>query len=171
VVAAVLIVWFVAGSAWSFFHDGKMLRHSIRWQRAQARQTGSPVDQEVQLLKKVIPPHARILVLSSRDALFHLHLGVPTLAPCSVSQMLLVTDHLRLCDALDREPQTPVYAEYPSEDEVMLSEAYNLGLRRLGALLRAKYRVTARLERGCLYERVELPGLSASGLPTVPPAH
>jgi hypothetical protein len=166
-VAALLLLWFLAGSSWSLFAGSQFLRSSIEAQFALAALPGSPLAEEVLLLKAATPPGVSALVISYHDGLVHLHSGVPSLARSSINQLLLIEDYADICEALETSPTSPVFIGNEIATDFVLSSTHNLGIKRLMVMIQAKYRVTARSRYGCIYQRAE----QSASLPADFPGH
>ena len=111
-ISALLLVLVLAGSSCNILAQSRLAGHWIRQHLRLARSAApSPEDEDVSLLKKVIPAGQEVLVLSPREGLMHLKSGIPSLARFCMFQLLLMEDIEDLRKALERSPEVKVLIE------------------------------------------------------------
>src|SRR6516225_8395883 len=87
-ISALLLVLVLAGSSCNILAQSRLAGHWIRQHLRLARSAApSPEDEDVSLLKKVIPAGQEVLVLSPREGLMHLKSGIPSLARFCMFQL------------------------------------------------------------------------------------
>lgn len=152
-VLTAVVVWFLAGSAWSLVpqlhYAGRTIRRNLTlaW-------TGEPtaVQHDAAVLKAAIPPDQPLLVISTRDALLHLLAERPSVLPCPLCQVITLADFHRLRDLLAERPEVPIYI-----DRVIFElrpwHNDNAGKRLLVAMLRKDYEPVVTTVDGYLFRR------------------
>jgi hypothetical protein len=146
--AALLVVWVLAGSSWNIFNHSRFLCGWISQHLQLARtSTHTIVDEDVALVKHVVPPGEELLVVGCREPYVHLKSGRRSLLPGNLFQLLLMEDFANTCTALDHRPAVTVLIEKGFYEHVHWK---NRGAGQLVQFLRNRYRVTAQT-RDCYF--------------------
>jgi hypothetical protein len=150
-----LLGWLLAGFAGTVFGEVPFLADLIhrQWPRAEAPSTIS-VRQEAAVLKANVRPGERLIIISPREALYHLLSGVPQAGRCSQVEMVLLEDYVELRRLLEQEPAVKVFVD----KNILANEAdQNRGLQiLLDAVLHGGYRVRAETGSSYLFGKEEL---------------
>ncbi len=153
--ATVVLAWFLAGSAYSLIPEVGFIGDAIAANyRAMSDPKIPPQRQEdVALLKRLVPPGEKVLLASRYAAFLHLVSHRSALNPASLpDQMVLMEEFRRLNELLAQSPSTKVLFD---KNVFMLEDVLgkDRGLRALVATLQEKYEVAGATKAGLLFAR------------------
>jgi hypothetical protein len=152
-VTAALLVWVLLGSSISVFSHVDFVGRAIQTQlRLAFGKTPSVVAEEAALLKKEIPRGEAVLVWSKWEPILHRSARRPTVARCSLVEMVVLEEYQRLRRTLEARPAVRVYVA----KDVLGQQTWpwsNEGVRLVLQLLREQYQVVGETPNGCLFRR------------------
>ncbi len=152
--AAAALGWAVVGSACSLVPELGFVGTAVAANlRAMAERAAGPQrSEEAELLRRLVPPGAEVLIASPRGAVLHLAAGRATAYPSTVFQMVRMEEFQDLDRILAQSPSTPVLID-KSTFVLTAWQAKSRGLRMLVELLQEKYEATAVTEHSILFAR------------------
>ena len=109
---AAVLGWVLAGSAWSLASFPQFLRGWQAGHLLAAWDPGpSPVDEEVGLLKSMVRPGERLLLISRDEAVFNARMGVASRWKSSLAEAILVEDFREMGRRIDRGEFDRIYVD------------------------------------------------------------
>jgi hypothetical protein len=144
------IAWLLSGYAWSAVRDLECMGNLISEQFPRPDSARAlEFRREAELLRSYAGAENEMLILAPWDPTLHLLSGIPSLAPSSFIEMVLVADYRDVMRRLEDRPSAKVYI-----DKDMLSWNWRrLGSRQLIDEIQKTYELCAETPAGYVYQR------------------